>query len=196
MIAHLFVRRSAAGTVALLLGGGMLCCPANADDALQKHRAELAAKHDANGDGRLDAAERERMRLALKEQRLGRKGSGFPIPADFLAKYDANKDGEMAGPEWKVAWDAETNILRDTYDADHDGTLGPAEQRAMLADVGNGKITGIPAFFAGRMVQDQGAGQPDYLATQQALLKFDDNHDGVASAEELERIRQSRTKTP
>ena len=96
MNTRLFVRRSAAGTVGLLLGSGaVIPCPVTADEVFQKYRAELTTTHDANGDGRLDTAERGRMRHALKEQRLGKTGSGFQIPADFLAKYDANKNGEL-----------------------------------------------------------------------------------------------------
>lgn len=197
MKTHLFMRQSAAGTVAMLLGcNAILSRAAAAEDGFSKRRSELLAKHDANGDGRLDATEREQMRLAQKEQRLSKKGSGFQIPADFLAKYDANKDGEMEGPEWKVAWDAETKILKDNYDADKDGTMNKAEKQAMMADVGKGKITGIPAFFAGRMVQDPGASTPEFLETQKELLKFDDNHDGIASTDELEHIRKSRPKAP
>lgn len=144
-----------------------------------QRRVALVEKHDKNGDGRLDASEREQMRLALKQTRLSKKGSGFPIPADFLAKYDRDKDGEMQGEEWKIAWEAETKILTDTYDADKDGTLNKAEKQAMMAAVGAGKITGIPAFFAQRMLQDGSKSAPEHLATQKEMLKFDANGDGL-----------------
>ncbi|MFM8360713.1 MAG: hypothetical protein ACKOET_19355, partial [Verrucomicrobiota bacterium] len=144
-------------------------------------------------DGRLDAAEREAMRLALRDERLKGRRSGFQVPADFLAKYDANRDGEMEGPEWKVAWDAETRILRDTYDADHDGQLSRDEKKAMMTDVARGKITGIPAFFAGRMAQDPKTSEPEYLDGPRAWLKFDANGNGRADAEELRRLRESRS---
>lgn len=178
--------------LALFLVGLPLPRLAAEDETIfQKRRTELVAKHDKNGDGRLDATEREQMRLALKEERLSKKSS-FKIPPEFLAQYDKNKNGEMEGDEWKVAWEAETKILRETYDADKDGTLNKAEKEAMMADVGKGKITGIPAFFAGRMIHDPGSGKPEYLEEQQKLLKFDVNGDGLASAEELKRIRETR----
>lgn len=179
----------------LLVGFPVSCRAAEADTIFQKHRSELVAKHDKNGDGRLDAAEREQMRLAVKDERLIKKGSSFKIPPEFLAKYDKNKNGEMEGEEWKVAWDAETKILTETYDADKDGTLNKEEKQAMMADVGKGKITGILAFFAGRMVHDPGSSKPEYLEEQQKLLNFDTNGDGLASAEELKRIRESRNST-
>ena len=123
---------------------------------------------------------------------LVRKGSGFKVPPEFLAQYDENKSGEMDGDEWRVAWEAETKILREAYDANKDGTLNKAEGDALMADVGKGKITGIPAFFAGRMIRDQGFSKPDYVEKQAELLKFDSNGDGIASLEELDRIRKSR----
>lgn len=166
--------------------------PAN----FQQRHAELVAKNDKNQDGRLDAAEREAMRLALKEQRLKTRGPEFKPPPEFLAKYDKDKDGEMGSGEWKTAWDAETKILTDTYDADKDGTLNKTEKEAMLADVGKGKITGIPAFFAGRMAVESRSTEPAYLAAQKELLKFDANSDGIASSEELESIRKSKAQKP
>ncbi len=158
-----------------------------------QRRAALLKEFDANHDGRLDDAEREKLRLAHQQTRLQRK-PGYTLPADFLAKYDASKDGEMQPAEWKVAWDAETKILTETYDADKNGELGKTEKAAMLADVGKGKITGVPAFFAGRLAEDQSKGEPEYLEATKTHLKFDADGDGRASAEELARIRASRTE--
>lgn len=157
--------------------------------------ADLVRKFDQNGDGRLDASEREAMRSKLKIQRLAKK-SGFKIPQEFLDKYDQDKDGEMVGDEWRVAWEAETKILRETYDADKDGELNKAERKSMMADVAAGKITGIPAYFAGRMGDDPKMSTPVYVDEQKALLSFDADGDGIASADELKKIRQDRQKIP
>lgn len=159
--------------------------------SFDQRRTELLKEFDANHDGRLDDGERNKMRLVRQQIRL-KPNSGFPLPADFLAKYDASKDGEMQPGEWKVAWDAETRILLETYDADKNGTLGETEKAAMLSDVGKGKITGVPAFFAGRMAQGQTKSDPKYLEASQARLKFDADGDGRASAEELARLRASQ----
>lgn len=161
----------------------------------KKVRADRLAKYDKNGDGRLDAVERENLRLDVKAERLSKR-AGFQIPAEFLAKYDQDKDGEMAGEEWRVAWEAETKILREAYDADKDGKLSKEEAKAMMKDVAAGKITGIPAYFAGRMANDPASPNAGYLEEQQALLKYDTNGNGRADAEELVQIRNARKKTP
>lgn len=160
----------------------------------KKVRADLLVKYDKNGDGRLDPSERESMRLDLKAERLSKRAE-FQIPADFLAKYDRDKDGEMAGDEWRVAWEAETRILRETYDADKDGKLSKEETKVMMKDVAAGKITGIPAYFAGRMANDPASPTPGYLEEQKALLHFDTNGNGLADADELLQIRNSRQKS-
>jgi hypothetical protein len=165
-------------------------------------RTELLRKFDANHDGRLDPAEREQMRTAARETKSAAK-SMFQIPPEFLARYDADHDGEMTGPEWKVAWEAETKVLRETYDTTKDGKLDAAETSRMLDAVKAGKITGIPAFFASRMAEDPasgGAAEPAYLVRQRELLAFDVDADGIASSAELQKIREARTasapKTP
>lgn len=157
-------------------------------------RAELLRKFDANHDGRLDPVERERMRSAARESKAAAK-SMFQIPPEFLARYDADHDGEMTGPEWKVAWEAETKVLRETYDTSKDGKLDPTETSRMLDAVKTGKITGIPAFFASRMAEDPasgGAAEPAYLLRQRELLAFDADADGIASPAELQKIREAR----
>lgn len=176
---------------ALALLPGVVSQSAEPPVSFAQRRTELLKEFDANRDGRLDDGEREKLRLTHQQARLNKK-PGYTLPADFLAKYDASKDGEMQPAEWKVAWDAETKILTDTYDADKSGELSKTEKAAMLADVGKGKITGVPAFFAGRLAEDQSKSEPEYLESQRALLKFDADGDGRASAEELARLRASR----
>lgn len=176
---------------ALALLPGVVSQSAELPVSFAQRRTELLKEFDANRDGRLDDGEREKLRLAHQRARLERK-PGYTLPADFLAKYDASKDGEMQPAEWKVAWDAETKILTETYDADKSGELSKTEKAAMLADVGKGKITGVPAFFAGRLAEDQSKGEPDFLEATKNHLKFDADGDGRASAEELARLRASR----
>lgn len=226
--------------------------------AYQKTRESMLAKFDRNGDGWLDAVEREAMRMATKEARL-KNGGGSNLPADFLADYDKNKDGDMDEGEWAGALIAEQQILtakydankdgsldkkekevmirevrtasmryaRDyfayllvydtnrngqfdgneypqaqatearftlfTYDADGDGALDKTEKNRIQSDVRSGRIVGFYLRFVGDVIGagDRGTrgGGGDYLTEQRKLLAFDTNRDGIASADELQRIR-------
>lgn len=229
--------------------------------ALTRRRAELVARHDKNGDGRLDAAEREKMRLALKEERLKPGSSGGSrVPAEVLADYDTNKDGDMEDSEWAKARVAEQAILTKQFDADRDGSLNGQEIDAMMHDIrtkrvryardyfaymlkydrnDNGRFDGeeyataqategaivektydanangafdkeemdklkadlkqgtIPGFYArfASEVAHGGRRGGGYLEEKKKILVFDTNGDGIASAEELKRARQSLLRT-
>jgi Ca2+-binding EF-hand superfamily protein len=230
--------------------------------AFQTTHAEMLAKFDKNGDGRLDDAEREQMRLVTKNQPRG-KNSGPEIPADVLADYDENKDGDMDDREWGKARLAENVILMAKYDADGDGSLSDPEKTIMMnevrtvqmryardyfayllvydknqngefngaeypqaqaaearitvitydangdgtldksekgraqADMRSGAIVGFYLRFASEVVGGGGGNTRgrggDYLEEQRGLLVFDVNGDGLASADELKRIRESRS---
>jgi hypothetical protein len=58
-------------------------------------KAEILAKYDTNGDGKLDDNERAAMRADFKAKRQARK-------AEMLAKYDTNKDGKLEPNERAV----------------------------------------------------------------------------------------------
>ncbi len=230
--------------------------------ALSRRRAELVAKHDQNGDGRLDGGEREQMRLALKAERLKPGSSGgWDVPADVLADYDTNKDGSMEDSEWAKARVAEQAILTKQFDANRDGSLDAKEIDAMMhfirnekvryardyfaymlkydkndngqfdgeeyptaqaaegvvvkktydtnangtidqeeseklnADLQRGAIPGFYARFASEVARGGGRRGGSYLGEQRKNLVFDTNGDGIASAEELKRARESRQQT-
>ncbi|MSU31965.1 MAG: hypothetical protein EXS25_04750 [Pedosphaera sp.] len=191
IITSRFQSPSALVLAALIAGPAWAQETVKKTETFHQRRTALIKKNDLNQDGRLDEGEREKMRLALKKQRFSKSNSAFQVPADFLAKYDEDKNGEMAGNEWKIAWETETKILKKTYDEDKDGSLNLMEKNAMMIDVGKGKITGIPAFFAGGMAQESDSANPDFVIAQKKFLKFDTNHDGIATAEELRQIRNA-----
>lgn len=222
----------------------------------EKIRTELKKKHDRNGDGRLDTTEREAMRLERKQR--GGSSGGSQVPADVLADYDINKDGNMDDSDWAKASIAEKAILtrehdrdgdgklgadevdammvvirtkplryaRDyfaymikydkngsggfdgdeyataqgeeaawtvkRYDADGDGALSKGEKAKLQGDLGS-ELHGFYMRFASELVGGgRGGGGGNFMAKQQELLKFDTDGDGLASAEELRRIRQQQ----
>lgn len=248
---------------ALILGANGLV----AEEAFQQRRAELIAEFDKNGDGKLNAEEREQMRLAVKERKLnsnGDKSSG--LPADFLADYDSNKDGDMDerdwakarvgeqliltkkydsdgdeilndrelqvmmtevrtvpmryardyfayllvydknkngefdGAEYPQAQAAEARIVIAVYDSNEDGKLDKSEKGNVQADLRNGTIVGFYMRFASEVAGGGGGknkrgGGGGHLEEQKRLLAFDTDGDGLASADELKRIRESRVET-
>ena len=77
----------------------------------QSIRAELIAKHDQDGDGRLGESEREQMRLVAKQSASrGREGRGrggrqrWQPPKEWLDRYDSNGDGELSRQEQGAAF--------------------------------------------------------------------------------------------
>ncbi len=176
----------------LFLSLGLTCVspaatPAEGELSLEQRRAELAAKHDRNGDGRIDATEREEMRLTLKKQRL-EKGSESDVPADFLADYDTNKNGEMDAPEWGPARLGETRVLTERFDANKDGSLDEQESNTMLTEVRTVAMRYARDYFAYILKYDKnenGEFDGDEYATAQAaeaqvvLQTYDADWSGV-----------------
>jgi hypothetical protein len=184
-----------AATVTLSL---LLPTPAAAnDEAFARARAAAVEQHDANGDGRLDAAEREQMRLARKEQRL-KAGSGSGVPADFLADYDENRNGEMEPSDWAKARQAETKILMEKYDANADGTLDDAEMAAMLHEVRTVRMRYARDYFAYLLKYDLNQngefdgdeyGRAQTAETEVLKRTYDADHDGILDPDEKARIQ-------
>ncbi|GEM_PF-2548272 len=173
---------------ALLLGTSQ----STAEDTFQKKRVELLAQYDKNGDGKLDAGERETMRLETKEQRL-KGGGGSKLPADLLADYDENKDGDMDGREWGLARITEQSILMAKYDADGDGSLSDPEKTIMMNEVRTVQMRYARDYFAYLLVYDKNTnGEFDGTEYPQAqaeearitLIMYDANGDGMLDESE------------
>ena len=173
---------------------------ANTEDPLNATRVRMLAKFDANQDGKLDAPERETMRLTTKKERMSsrrrRGGGSFKIPASFLAKHDKDKDGEMSPSEWGSAEKKEKEILVRDYDAEGDEKLNTQEKKLLMKAVSKGAIKGIPAHYARQLANDgrnkarRGEKRvPEHLVKSNHWLSFDRDEDGLASREELEAIR-------
>jgi len=76
---------------------------ADSQDAFSERRAKVLAEFDHNGDGRLDATEREAARVGRKDAKDGDKGrrkrEEEPHPPELLAKYDKDKSGSFSTEE-------------------------------------------------------------------------------------------------
>lgn len=164
-----------------------------------KVQSALIEKFDQDGDRRLDAAEREAMRVH-KGGKPGKqkKDDDQQFPAEFVAKYDTNKNGDMDDAEWGPAIAAEVAVIVKRFDADESGKLDSAERKAVRVAMKKGEYEGLYGYFAGQAARDPKEEArrrkmgPAYLEGNRQLLAFDLDGDGLASTAELKAIRESR----
>src|SRR5437867_3032117 len=98
------IRSCRYAVLAGLLFSGLPCAaqffdPPRANLApVAERRAELMKKYDQDANGRLSAAERERMRkdwAASQLQGAGRNRGRFPVPPELLKEFDKDGNGEL-----------------------------------------------------------------------------------------------------
>jgi hypothetical protein len=162
-------------------------------------QAALIEKFDQDGNQRLDAVEREAMRVYKDPKSSKRKkDDGDQLPPKFVAKYDTNKNGDMDDHEWGPAIAKEVAVIVERFDADESGKLDDTERKALGAAMKTGEYEGLYGYFASQAVKDpkkearRRRKGPEYLEKNRQLLDFDLDGDGLASASELEAIRESR----
>jgi len=174
-------------------------CVADPGKTFQEIRAALVAKHDQNGDGRLDEEEREAMRELAKQghRQDSRRQGGWSPPPEWLERYDADGDGELSRMEQGAAFAGEQKRMTEKYDADGDGRLDSSETETVKKDFEKGAFTGFDRFIAMQIVGIERPGRRSrrggggFSQTQQRWLEFDVDGDGKASVTELQAIRQS-----
>jgi len=86
-------------------------------------RKDMIQKFDANGDGKLDDAERAQMRAAVEAKRAERH-------KEMLARYDTNKDGTLDKAERTAMRDAKLTERFQAMDKNGDGKLTIDEFKA------------------------------------------------------------------
>ncbi len=91
----------------------------------EEKKAELIAKFDKDGDGKLSEEERKAAHEAHK--------------AEMMEKYDTNGDGELSDEEKKAAHDARKAKFMEKFDKDGDGELSDDEKKAARKAMGGRK---------------------------------------------------------
>jgi len=95
-------------------------------------KAGVMQKYDANGDGKLDDAERAKLHTDMKAKREAMK-------ADMLAKYDINKDGKLDKTERAVMKNERAEVAFKKADANNDGQLSLDEFKQLRQHHGQGR---------------------------------------------------------
>ncbi|MDP6546831.1 MAG: hypothetical protein QGH60_22890 [Phycisphaerae bacterium] len=118
-------------------------------------RKRVLAAFDANKDGKLKDAERDKANRMLASGKVpaaksGDSAGGLPggtgdwakRRAETIAKHDANKDGKLTGKERQAAWDdIRKQWATKAFDADNNGKLDEKETAAMKKAQAEGKAT-------------------------------------------------------
>jgi len=170
----------------------------------QQRRQELIAQFDLDGDGFLDAKEREQMRSTPKPEgksfrrggeRRGQKRVRKDMPQHWLDKYDADGDGGLSDEEAGKGYWTERGLLFKAYDKNENKRLDEEETMRLEDDIAAGKFQSWDHFVANTTLNDErkksGKRRPRLDARQRAWLKLDLNGDGRASKEEIAAIQKS-----
>lgn len=172
---------------------------------LPERRAAVLAEFDRDGNGRLDATEREAARLAWAKKQLAPRAErrGFPVPPELLEEFDKDKDGELDDQEGREAMEVTSRRfekMRKDYDADSNGRLEPEEIAAALRDIDAGRLKGLPRMFvqfAGGPPRGGPGGPPGTEGARdprQIIRTADLDRDGKLNAAELAAVREAWAK--
>ncbi len=107
--------------------------PAAEDTELDTFQEELRSRFDENGDGWLNAAERESMRKERVRpgRRSNRSRRGFQWPRDIVERFDSDGDGKLDRQEGQTAWATSRRRweeLQKEYDENGDNWLNEEDQ--------------------------------------------------------------------
>lgn len=167
---------------------------------LEQVREQMLARFDANRDGFLDKAEREKIRLSTKKEandRMARflksrenpkevKGSRNPPPERWLKLYDKNRNKIFDGGEWDVAFQSEVGRVTAHYDKNADGQLNSSERKIAATDSSDRKKHGYDRYILRVVggIEGQKSSSPE-----ERWRRFDRDRDGKASLAELRALR-------
>jgi len=183
-------------------------------------RKRVLAAFDANKDGKLKDAERDKANRLLASGRVpaARFGAGARLlggtedwekrRAEVIAKHDANKDGKLTGEERQAAWDdIRKQWATKAFDADNSGELDEKETAAMKKAQAEGKavydrwrsdwVKKYDADGDGELSEEESKVAREKVAAEFQKLrdswtsKWDADGDGKLSDDERQVMRES-----
>ena len=170
----------------------------------RKQHKILVAQYDTDGDGFLDAGEREKMRNTPKAQGKGwgrgkkndKKRDRRDMPKHWIEKYDKDGDGGLSDKEADKGYWTERSILFKNYDQNKNEKLDKQEVEKLSVDIEDGKFESWDHFVATTTLKDatgkDGKRKSNLSARQREWLKYDTDGDGIESKEEIAAIRKSK----
>ena len=185
---------------------GLTVAEAEEKSAFQK---KLLAKYDANEDGRLSLAEREKIRYDKlnppKEERRNSERRRFRYPDPVIAKFDTDGDNELDDSEFGEArkWvDRRFKEINEQYDINKDGRLNTSERATIAKEVEAGKFKTMdwlmkyvtrPPSRRGDRYRDMRE-EPREKSRLELLRKHDVDNDGRLNEAELAKVRAALEK--
>jgi hypothetical protein len=213
------VRHALCGAVGVWLSASCLPvlaqfpdAPRNAFPPLPERQAAVLKEFDKDGNGHLDATERESARKAWAAKQLAQRGDRgfFRPPPELLEEFDADKDGELDDQEGRTAMETmgkRFEKMQKDYDTNTNGRLDPSEIASAAADIDVGKLKGIPKMFLqfaagprGRPGRPGGPGPgpeqdgDDAPDPAEVIRSADKDKNGRLSSEEKELVRAEWSK--
>lgn len=174
-----------------------------------KFQKKLLTKYDANEDGRLSLAEREKIRYDKlnppKEERRNSERRRFRYPDPVIAKFDTDGDNELDDSEFGEArkWvDRRFKEINEQYDINKDGRLNTSERATIAKEVEAGKFKTMdwlmkyvtrPPSRRGDRYRDMRE-EPREKARLELFRKHDVDNDGRLNEAELAKVRAALEK--
>ena len=177
---------------------------ADPGDFYKQRHQEWVSQFDTDGDGFLNAVEREKMRSTPKPKGRGFRRGGErrekkevrrDMPKHWIEKYDKDGDGGLSGRESEKGYWTERSLLFKRYDVNENEKLDPKETKLLAADIEAGKFESWDHFVATTSLKDaQGEERKsnyNLSSRQREWMKYDSDGDGIASEQEIAAIRNA-----
>jgi len=170
-------------------------------------RERVLAAFDANKDGKLAGAERDKANAALAAGRVpagkaSRRGAlTGALDPRTVAKHDADGDGQLSRDERRAMFRARAETWRGEmlakYDTDKDGKIGEAERKALVEEMtqrwrqrrfdadGDGELSGEEIAAADAAEARMEAQKKEWASLREEMIKkHDADGDGELRGEE------------